>query len=121
MLNSLVKDRFTNDQYHFEDENGQTKIRSENSIFFEVDGPYLAMILPASKEAGKNLKKRYLSTHLSDVNLSFQLRGIQSRRLNGGTQGIRIEASRRARDHQNVPDRSFQRLLEGSKFERDLR
>lgn len=32
--------------------------RSENSIFFEVDGPYLAMILPASKEEGKKLKKR---------------------------------------------------------------
>lgn len=34
-------------------------VRSENSIFFEVDGPYLAMILPASKEEGKKLKKRY--------------------------------------------------------------
>lgn len=33
--------------------------RSENSIFFEVDGPYLAMVLPASKEEGKKLKKRY--------------------------------------------------------------
>ena len=34
-------------------------MRSENSIFFEVDGPYLSMILPASKEEGKKLKKRY--------------------------------------------------------------
>lgn len=34
-------------------------IRNENSIFFEVDGPYLAMVLPASKEEGKKLKKRY--------------------------------------------------------------
>lgn len=33
--------------------------RNENSIFFEVDGPYLAMILPAAKEEGKKLKKRY--------------------------------------------------------------
>lgn len=33
--------------------------RSENSIFFEVDGPYLGMVLPASKEEGKKLKKRY--------------------------------------------------------------
>jgi DNA polymerase epsilon subunit 1 len=33
--------------------------RSENSIFFEVDGPYKAMVLPASKEADKRLKKRY--------------------------------------------------------------
>ena len=37
----------------------QYDIRSENSIFFEVDGPYQAMILPASKEEGKKLKKRY--------------------------------------------------------------
>ena len=37
----------------------QYDIQSENSIFFEVDGPYLAMILPASKEEGKKLKKRY--------------------------------------------------------------
>ena len=37
----------------------QFDIRSENSIFFEVDGPYQAMVLPASKEEGKKLKKRY--------------------------------------------------------------
>ena len=37
----------------------QYDVRNENSIFFEVDGPYLAMILPASKEEGKKLKKRY--------------------------------------------------------------
>lgn len=58
MLNALVKDRFTNDQYHSDKEDGSCEIKSENSIFFEVDGPYLAMILPASKEAGKKLKKR---------------------------------------------------------------
>tara|TARA_B110000208_G_C11798052_1_gene440554 strand:+ start:251 stop:6238 length:5988 start_codon:yes stop_codon:yes gene_type:complete len=34
-------------------------MRSENSIFFEVDGPYRAMVLPASTEEGKLLKKRY--------------------------------------------------------------
>ncbi|KAI6220384.1 DNA polymerase epsilon catalytic subunit [Aphelenchoides fujianensis] len=52
-------DRFTNTQYHFERPDGTMGIRDENSIFFEVDGPYLAMILPASKEAGRKLKKRY--------------------------------------------------------------
>ena len=31
----------------------------KNTIFFEVDGPYRAMILPTSKEEDKNLKKRY--------------------------------------------------------------
>ena len=56
-----MQDLFTNDQYNDLVESGQHKytIRSENSIFFEVDGPYLAMILPASKEEGKKLKKRY--------------------------------------------------------------
>lgn len=33
-------------------------MRTENSIFFEVDGPYRAMILPSSTEADKLLKKR---------------------------------------------------------------
>ncbi|OEL31457.1 DNA polymerase epsilon catalytic subunit A, partial [Dichanthelium oligosanthes] len=34
-------------------------VRSECSIEFEVDGPYKAMILPASKEEGILIKKRY--------------------------------------------------------------
>lgn len=60
VLNSMVKEYFTNDQYHEVTENGKKcVIKSENSIFFEVDGPYRAMILPASKDEGKKLKKRY--------------------------------------------------------------
>ncbi|XP_014238604.1 DNA polymerase epsilon catalytic subunit A [Trichogramma pretiosum] len=61
MLNFMVKDQFTNDQYHelVDPANRGYKIRSENSIFFEVDGPYLAMVLPAAKEEGRKLKKRY--------------------------------------------------------------
>ena len=57
----FCQDFFTNDQYQeLVDPNSMTyTVRSENSIFFEVDGPYLAMILPASKEEGKKLKKRY--------------------------------------------------------------
>lgn len=60
MLNIMVKEGFTNDQYHeLVDPASLTyNTRAENSIFFEVDGPYLAMILPASKEEGKKLKKR---------------------------------------------------------------
>ena len=61
------QDHFTNDQYHDLVKSGKGEagekldfdVRSENSIFFEVDGPYQAMILPASKEEGKKLKKRY--------------------------------------------------------------
>lgn len=76
VLNTMVKDHFTNNQYHEliredgdEDtplpnqtqmqQNPEYIIREENSIFFEVDGPYLAMVLPAAKEEGKKLKKRY--------------------------------------------------------------
>ncbi|KAK8403806.1 hypothetical protein O3P69_000115 [Scylla paramamosain] len=61
MLNVMVKDHYTNHQYHdlVDPENLEYSVRSENSIFFEVDGPYKAMILPASKEEGKKLKKRY--------------------------------------------------------------
>ncbi|XP_046479124.1 DNA polymerase epsilon catalytic subunit 1 isoform X1 [Neodiprion pinetum] len=61
VLNFMVKEEFTNHAYHdlVDSENLVYEVRSENSIFFEVDGPYLAMVLPASKEEGKKLKKRY--------------------------------------------------------------
>ena len=61
LVSCCFQDFFTNDQYQeLVDPNSMSyTVRSENSIFFEVDGPYLAMILPASKEEGKKLKKRY--------------------------------------------------------------
>ncbi|KAF9011073.1 hypothetical protein BDQ17DRAFT_1345420 [Cyathus striatus] len=60
MLNHLVHAQFTNHQYHdLDPDTGEYKIHSENSIFFELDGPYKAMILPSSKEEDKLLKKRY--------------------------------------------------------------
>lgn len=61
VLNTMVKEHFTNDQYHELTDARRLEYvqRSENSIFFEVDGPYKAMVLPASKEEGKKLKKRY--------------------------------------------------------------
>ena len=36
---------------------GKYQKQREQSIFFEVDGPYKAMILPSSTEEGKLLKK----------------------------------------------------------------
>jgi DNA polymerase epsilon subunit 1 len=30
------------------------------SIFFELDGPYKAMVIPAAREEGRLLKKRYV-------------------------------------------------------------
>lgn len=60
MLNSMVNERFTNEQYHvFDKATGTYRIVKECSILFEIDGPYLAMILPAAKDEGKKLKKRY--------------------------------------------------------------
>ena len=76
MLNVDVHDWYTNHQYQVPLEmpaaggdpsgsqtqgkpNPKWSIRSECSIFFEVDGPYRCMVLPASQEEGKLLKKRY--------------------------------------------------------------
>ncbi|KAJ5749780.1 DNA polymerase epsilon catalytic subunit A [Penicillium manginii] len=61
MLNHLVHAKYTNHQYQslVDTSTHKYKTYSENSIFFEVDGPYRAMILPTSKEEDKNLKKRY--------------------------------------------------------------
>ncbi|XP_010496915.2 PREDICTED: DNA polymerase epsilon catalytic subunit A [Camelina sativa] len=61
MLNVDVAKNNTNDQYQtLEDPVRKTyKSHSECSIEFEVDGPYKAMIIPASKEEGILIKKRY--------------------------------------------------------------
>ncbi|KAF7593430.1 DNA polymerase epsilon catalytic subunit [Aspergillus hancockii] len=61
MLNHLVHGSYTNHQYQtlVDPKTFKYETHSDNSIFFEVDGPYRAMILPTSKEEDKNLKKRY--------------------------------------------------------------
>jgi len=61
MLNADVHDKFTNHQYQdlVNPETLQYDTKSECSIYFEVDGPYRCMVLPASVEEGKKLKKRY--------------------------------------------------------------
>lgn len=63
MLNADVHERYTNHQYQ-DLAPGSTKSRynskSECSIYFELDGPYKAMVLPASPEEGKLLKKKYV-------------------------------------------------------------
>lgn len=96
VLNTMVKDYFTNDQYHEilpRQENvdantePQYEKRSENSIFFEVDGPYLAMVLPAAKEEGKKLKKRYAVFNF-DQSLA-ELKGFEVKRR-GELQLIKI-------------------------------
>jgi len=60
VLNTKVAAQYTNHQYQeWSPDEGTYKQRSEFSIFFEIDGPYRAMVLPASREEGKSIKKRY--------------------------------------------------------------
>lgn len=80
MLNFLVHQKFTNHQYQdlVDPARLKYKTHSENSIFFEVDGPYRAMILPTSKEEGKGLKKRYAVFNM-DGSLA-ELKGFEIKR-----------------------------------------
>ncbi|THH04963.1 hypothetical protein EW145_g5144 [Phellinidium pouzarii] len=88
MLNHLVHAQFTNDQYHdLDSKTGEYAIHSENSIFFELDGPYRAMILPSSKEEDKLLKKRYAV--FNDDGSLAELKGFEVKRR-GELQLIKI-------------------------------
>ncbi|KAF8901150.1 hypothetical protein CPB84DRAFT_1815239 [Gymnopilus junonius] len=88
MLNHLVHDKFTNHQYHdLNPETGEYIVHSENSIFFELDGPYRAMILPSSKEEDKLLKKRYAV--FNDDGSLAELKGFEVKRR-GELQLIKI-------------------------------
>ncbi|XP_018496572.1 DNA polymerase epsilon catalytic subunit A [Galendromus occidentalis] len=89
ILNIMVQKLNTNDQYHelVDPVKRKYEIREENSIFFEVDGPYLAMVLPASKEEGKKLKKRYAVFNF-DGSLA-ELKGFEVKRR-GELQLIKI-------------------------------
>ena len=80
MLNHLVHARYTNHQYAelVDPVHLKYKTFSENSIFFEIDGPYRAMILPASKEEDKNLKKRYAV--FNDNGSLAELKGFEVKR-----------------------------------------
>lgn len=80
MLNYLVHQKFSNDQYQdlVDPDRFKYETKSENSIFFEVDGPYKAMILPTSKEEGKGLKKRY-AVFNNDGSLA-ELKGFEIKR-----------------------------------------
>jgi DNA polymerase epsilon subunit 1 len=63
MLNADVHERYTNNQYQVLDKTtGKPRYvtHAECSIFFELDGPYKAMVLPASPEEGRLLKKKYV-------------------------------------------------------------
>lgn len=77
LLNYFVCKDFSNDQY--QEKNGdEYATRTENSIFFEIDGPYRAMLLPASTEESRLLKKRYAI--INDDNTIAELKGFEIKR-----------------------------------------
>ncbi|KAG2195066.1 hypothetical protein INT47_003932 [Mucor saturninus] len=80
MLNHLVHAQFTNDQYErlSNPETFEYTVSKENSIFFEIDGPYKAMILPSSTAEDKLLKKRY-AVFNEDGSLA-ELKGFEMKR-----------------------------------------
>ncbi|XP_068664091.1 DNA polymerase epsilon catalytic subunit A-like isoform X2 [Aristolochia californica] len=80
MLNVDVARNNTNDQYQtLSDPILKTyTTHSECSIEFEVDGPYKAMILPASKEEGILIKKRYAV--FNDDGTLAELKGFEIKR-----------------------------------------
>ncbi|XP_075591225.1 DNA polymerase epsilon catalytic subunit 1 [Dermatophagoides farinae] len=77
MFNSETAKYFTNHNYHYFDKTKfvRTKV---NSIFFEIDGPYQAMFLPASEKADKQLKKRYVVYDFK--NKIVELKGFELKR-----------------------------------------
>ncbi|XP_058215283.1 DNA polymerase epsilon catalytic subunit A-like isoform X2 [Rhododendron vialii] len=80
MLNVDVARNNTNDQYQTLKDavNKSYTTHSECSIEFEVDGPYKAMILPASKEEGILIKKRYAV--FNDDGTLAELKGFEIKR-----------------------------------------
>ena len=86
LLNEAVAARYSNPQYqqltHSTTADGRRSAsyerRTECSILFEVDGPYRAMILPAAREEGKNIKKRY-AVFADDGSIS-ELKGFEIKR-----------------------------------------
>lgn len=60
VLNTEVNRRFSNPQYlTFDETNKRFKQETKNEVFFELDGPWRAMFLPASEKSDDLLKKRY--------------------------------------------------------------
>ncbi|GMM40373.1 DNA polymerase epsilon catalytic subunit [Hanseniaspora uvarum] len=74
LMNERVYKNFTNEQYHTAD----NQVTSENSILFEVDGPYKAMILPSSQKEGEGIKKRYAVFDENDK--LVELKGFELKR-----------------------------------------
>ena len=62
-------------------------------LTIQVDGPYLAMILPAAKEEGKKLKKRYAVFNF-DGSLA-ELKGFEVDRASKFNDSFRFSSANR--------------------------
>lgn len=79
VLNLQVFHSWANKQYMTLDpQTGKYLTSTEHSIFFEVDGPYKAMALPASEKEGMSVKKRYAVFDMR--NKIVELKGFELKR-----------------------------------------
>lgn len=83
ILNYFVCKKFTNGQYQvgMQADGGagaQYETTPQNSIAFEVDGPYKAMIIPSSTDENRLLKKRYVVFDENDK--IAELKGFELKR-----------------------------------------
>ena len=89
MCNLLIYEKYGNKQYQTltDKKTLSYEKRLEMSVFFEIDGPYKCMMIPASKEENKMLKKRYaVFTHSGKIS---ELKGFELKRR-GELQLIKI-------------------------------
>lgn len=78
ILNYFVCKKFTNEQYQVLNSDGY-KIMKQNSIEFEADGPYKAMIIPSSTEENRLLKKRYVVFDFNDTIVELKVFELKRR------------------------------------------
>ncbi|KAI5166167.1 DNA polymerase epsilon subunit 1 [Nematocida sp. AWRm78] len=78
LLNYMLLDLFSNHQYQIKEETGEYTVTSENSIQFEIDGPYRAMFLPGSTKQGESIKKRYIV--INNKEKISELKGFEFKR-----------------------------------------
>jgi DNA polymerase epsilon subunit 1 len=80
MLNARVFERYSNPQHQrlVDVEKHVYEQNVECSIGFELDGPYKAMVLPASKEEDESIKKRYCVFNLKGE--VAELKGFELKR-----------------------------------------
>ncbi|OAG29280.1 DNA polymerase epsilon subunit 1 [Nematocida displodere] len=77
-LNQMLVQEFTNPQYLELQPGGEYRVSAENSIRFEIDGPYRAMFIPGSAKEGESIKKRYIVINAKEK--ISELKGFEFKR-----------------------------------------